>query len=396
MTPYGRQSISEEDIAAVVSVLRSDFLTQGPVVPQFEQAVAQKVGVAHVVAVNSATSALHIACLALDVGPGDTVWTSPNSFVASANCARLCGAEVDFVDIDPQTLCMDTQALAVKLQECRKSGKTLPKVVVPVHFAGLSCDMPAIHRLSLEYGFKIIEDASHAVGSVVGFMIGEPAEHVGSCRFSDICVFSFHPVKIITTGEGGAALTQSDELAGRLRALRSHGITRAEGEMTEPSHGGWYYQMLSLGLNYRMTDIQAALGLSQLSRLERFIEQRQKIAAHYLSLIAAEPTLDEGAVKTQQIPSYCSPSYHLFVAQIPMEYHRGCFDALRDSGYGVNVHYIPIHTQPYYLERGFAWGDFPHSEGYYRGAISLPIYPGLPQGAPEAVLDIIAKEIGRP
>ena len=390
MIPYGRQSISEEDIAAVVSVLRSDFLTQGPVVPRFEQAMAQKVGVAHAVAVNSATSALHIACLALDVGPGDVVWTSPNSFVASANCARLCGAEVDFVDIDPQTLCMDAVALEGKLQKCRKSGKSLPKVVIPVHFAGLSCDMPAIHRLSQDFGFKVIEDASHAVGSTVKFIWDQSPEPVGSCRFSDICVFSFHPVKIITTGEGGAAVTQSEDLANRLRALRSHGITRSEPEMTEPSHGGWYYQMLELGLNYRMTDIQAALGLSQLKRLTEFIEERQRIAAQYVSLIAAEPKFAGGLIKTQQIPSYCSPSYHLFVVEVPAKLRSRCFEALRNSGYGVNVHYIPIHTQPYYLERGFAWGDFPHSEHYYKAAISLPIYPHLPKETPQAVLRIIA------
>lgn len=390
MISYGRQSISEVDIEAVARVLRSEFLTVGPAVPAFEAALAGRVGCAHAVVVNSATSALHVACLALDVGPGDMVWTCPNSFVASANCARLCGAEVDFVDMDPQTLCMDAHALGDKLQECRRSGKALPKVVIPVHFAGVSCDMPTIHRLGKEFGFKIIEDASHAVGSRVKFKEDEPEEYVGACSYSDICVFSFHPVKIITTGEGGAALTQSDELAHRLRALRSHGITRSAPEMTEPSHGGWYYQMLELGLNYRMTDIQAALGLSQLERLKHFVQQRQTIAARYLSLIAAAPKFSGGNIKTQQIPAYCSPSYHLFVIEVAASCRRRCFEALRDQGYGVNVHYIPIHTQPYYLEQGFAWGDFPHSEHYYRGAISLPIYPDLPDGVPESVVSIVS------
>lgn len=394
MIPYGRQSISAEDLDAVAQVLVSDFLTQGPSVPALEEDLSKKVAVRHAVACNSATSALHLACLALDVGQGDWVWTSPNSFVASANCARLCGADVDFVDINPETLCMDPIALEDKLKDCLNIGKALPKVVIPVHFAGLSCNMPAIHKLGQAYGFKIIEDASHAVGSKVSFSSGRGPSYVGTCEFSDISVFSFHPVKIITTGEGGACLTQSDELATRLRSLRSHGITRSEAQMTEASHGGWYYQMLELGLNYRLTDIQAALGLSQLSRLDDFVIRRQKIAARYLKLISSEKSLGDGVIKTQEIPPYCKSSSHLFVVQVPVTQRARCFNLLRHKGFGVNVHYIPIHTQPYYVERGFGWGNFPNAENYYRRAISLPIYPDLPDRCPDEVIEIIVSALG--
>ena len=391
MIPYSRQSISEEDIQAVVDVLRSDFLTFGPGAPAFEDAIATKVGVDHAVVVNSATSALHLACVALDVGPGDVVWTSPNSFVASANCARFCGAEVDFVDIDPQTLCMDPMALESKLLDCQKTGKKLPKVIIPVHFSGHSCDMPLIHALSERYGIRIIEDASHAIGSKVKFSGHPTEEYVGNCRYSDICVFSFHPVKIVTTAEGGAALTRSRALAHRLRALRSHGVTREPGEMTEPTHGMWYYQMLELGLNYRLTDVQAALGISQLKRLDTFVLDRQRIAAQYENTLAlpefACPPL---GIVTQVLPPYCSSAFHLFVVQVPERARRVCFDRLRECGFGVNVHYIPIHTQPYYQRRGFRWGDFPHSESYYRRAISLPIFPGMPTDVPRRVIDALA------
>ena len=395
MIPYGKQQISESDIRAVEGVLRSDFLTQGPVVPMFEEALGQKVGASHAILMNSATSALHVSCAALGLGPGDVAWTSPNSFVASANCAKLCGANVDFVDIDPATLCMDVEALKRKLEDCQKFGKTLPKVVIPVHFAGLSCDMPAIYELGQKFGFRIIEDASHAVGTTVQFEEGGPSHHVGSCRYSDICVFSFHPVKIITTGEGGAALTQSEELAHRLRSLRSHGITRSEPEITEPCHGGWYYQMLELAPNYRMTDIQAALGLNQLMRLDEFIEERQQIAGNYKSLIGSDAVFSNWGVETQYVPSYCMSSYHLFVLKLPPERRKHSFDALREAGYGVNVHYIPIHTQPYYQQQGFEWGHFPHSEAYYSGAISLPIFPGLPAEAPVHVVEIISRVLSQ-
>lgn len=289
---------------------------------------------------------------------------------------------------------MDPFALEEKLENCRKSGKPLPKVVIPVHFAGLSCDMPAIYKLSQAYGFKIIEDASHAVGSRVNFAGSSGEAYVGTCEFSDICVFSFHPVKIITTGEGGACLTQSAELANRLKALRSHGITRSEAEMTEASHGSWYYQMLELGLNYRLTDIQAALGLSQLNRLDNFVAQRQALAAHYQDLIYEELPPLRKKIGFQVTPDYCSSSYHLFVIQVPAQVRRKCFDALRVGGYGVNVHYIPIHTQPYYTRQGFARGQFPKSEQYYAGAISLPIFPGLDGGVPEKVMHIVKSNLG--
>jgi UDP-4-amino-4,6-dideoxy-N-acetyl-beta-L-altrosamine transaminase len=391
--PYGRQSVSDQDIEAVCNVLQSDFLTQGPVVPAFEQALSSKIGARHAVAVSSATAALHLACLALDVGKGDLVWTSPNSFVASANCARLCGADVDFVDIDPQTFCMDAIALAKKLEDCRKNGKQLPKVVIPVHFAGLSCDMPAIHGLAQVYGFRIIEDASHAIGSKVCFAGSGIESYVGNCEFSDICVFSFHPVKIITTGEGGALLTQSDELASRLMGLRSHGITRNSEEMTEPSHGSWYYQMRELGLNYRLTDIQAALGLSQLERLDDFVLKRQAFAASYQQAFEAEFDKDSKNVRLQFIPKYCKPSFHLLVVQVQAALRKGCFDALRAAGFGVNVHYIPIHLQPYYLSLGFNQGDFLQAESYYLSAISLPLYPDMPKDVPRNVAGIIASNL---
>lgn len=393
MIPYGRQSICPEDVEAIRQVLLSDFLTQGPSVPQFEDELRKKVSVKHAVACNSATSALHLACMALGVHEGDFVWTCPNSFVASANCAKLCGAAVDFVDIDPHTLCMDAVALEKKLQDCQKNGKPLPKAVIPVHFAGLSCDMPTIHRLGQQYGFRIIEDASHAVGSKVSFPEQGSEHYVGSCEFSDICVFSFHPVKIITTGEGGACLTQSDELAHRLKTLRSHGITRTESEMSEPSHGAWYYQMLALGPNYRLTDIQAALGISQLERLDAFVTKRQELAKVYQTLLASDQRIQNFDIQVQATPNYCQSSFHLFVIQVPQNQRKACFDALRANGFGVNVHYIPIHTQPYYQAQGFQWGDFPRSEAYYKRGISLPIYPNLPQAAPEQVVDTLARAL---
>lgn len=366
--PYGRQSISEDDINAVISVLRSDFLTQGPLVPAFEERVAGYCYAAHGVAMNSATSALHVACLALGVGPGDIVWTSPNTFVASANCALYCGATVDFVDIDPVSRNLGIEALTAKLYEAKRRG-SLPKVLVAVHFSGQPCDMRAIRALSAEFGFRVIEDASHALG---GRYLGEP---IGCGRYSDITVFSFHPVKMITTGEGGMALTHEASLANRMRRLRSHGITRDVDQMSGPTEGPWYYEQIELGFNYRMTDIQAALGLSQMSRLDRFIDARHRIAAAYDAALAGFPVITPAAdVRAHS-------ALHLYVIELKTDVltvtRRQVFESLRGAGIGVNVHYIPVHLQPHYRRMGFAPGDFPHAETYYRRAISLPIYPDL-------------------
>lgn len=382
MLPYGRQSISNEDIQAVVKVLESDFLTQGPAVPAFEAAVAKKVNARFAVAANSATSALHMACLALGLGPGQSLWTSPISFVASANCARLCGANADFVDIDPETFCMDTQALADKLHRHKTQGLTMPSVVVPVHLAGQSCDMAGIHALSQQYGFKVLEDASHAIGASYN---NEP---VGNTRFSDVCVFSFHPVKIITTGEGGLATTNSEELAQRMARLRTHGITREPKDMTEASHGPWYYQMLELGLNYRLTDLQAALGLSQLQRLGEFIQVRRDQVKTYHDAFSGYPD-----VMPQSLPSYALSSHHLFIVKVPAAQHSHVFSALRHDGIGVNLHYIPIHLQPYYQALGFKKGDFPQAEGYYQQAISLPLFPGLSLNNQEHVVSSLLRAL---
>jgi UDP-4-amino-4,6-dideoxy-N-acetyl-beta-L-altrosamine transaminase len=386
MIPYGKQSISEEDIAAVVSVLRSDFLTQGPAVPRLEQAVAQKVGAAHAVAVNSATSALHIACLALDVGPGDSVWTSPNSFVASANCAIYCGAEVDFVDIDPDTYCMSEQALADKLADHAQKGLTLPKVVIPVHFAGQSCHMAAIAELAGKYGFKIIEDASHAIGGYYQGAADQPFEPIGNCRYSSICVFSFHPVKIITTGEGGMALTNSPELADRLQRHRSHGITSQQAQMQpRPEAEIWNYQQVKLGFNYRLTDIQAALGLSQLSRLVEFTQKRQSLASVYDGAFGAQPK-----VQSQRVPRYTRSSRHLYVVQVPANQQKTIYRQLYAHGIQANLHYIPIHLQPFYESQGFKRGDFPKAEQYFQQALSLPLFPTLGHDAQKYVIDTLS------
>ena len=365
MIPYGRQSISEEDIQAVVETLRSDFLTQGPAVPAFEQALASYCKVPYAVAVNSATSALHIACLALDVKAGDRVWTSPISFVASANCALYCGATVDFVDVEPDTGLMSVRALAEKLQQAA-ANNSLPKVLIPVHLAGHSCAMQQIATLCQPYGIRIIEDASHSVGGAY------LQQKIGSCQFSDITVFSFHPVKIITTAEGGVALTKDVALAARMQLLRSHGITRKPDDMTEVSHGPWYYQQIELGLNYRMTDLQAALGLSQLKQLDAFVAKRLDAVARYRQILQNLP-LD--------LPAECpagQSAWHLYIIQLHDENRRlAVFEALRSAGIGVNVHYIPIHTQPYYQKLGFHWGDFPQAEAFYSRIISLPLYADL-------------------
>lgn len=364
MIPYARQDIDDADIAAVVAVLRGDWITQGPGVPAFEQAVAAYCGAAHAVAVNSATSALHIACLALGVGPGDTVWTTPNTFVASANCALYCGAGVDFVDIDPDTLCMSTAALAARLAHAKRGG-TLPKVVIPVHFGGQSCDMAGMAALAAEYGFRLIEDASHAIG---GRYEDAP---VGNCRYSDIVVFSFHPAKIVTSGEGGMCMTNDAALAARMALLRSHGITRDAAEMTHAPDGPWYYQQVDLGFNYRMTDIHAALGLSQFTRIDSFVARRNELAARYDAAFARTK------LGLQRVPAEAMSARHLYVVRVPAGKHDAVFSAMRVGGVGVNLHYIPVHLQPWYQRLGFRAGQFPQAERYYGEAISLPMFPTL-------------------
>jgi UDP-4-amino-4,6-dideoxy-N-acetyl-beta-L-altrosamine transaminase len=371
--PYGRQDITEEDIAAVVAVLRSDFLTQGPEVPRFEQAVAARVGAAHAVAANSATSSLHLACLALGLGPGDTLWTSPITFLASANCALYCGAHVDFVDIDPATGNLDPAALARKLEQAAAADR-LPKIVVPVHLGGQSCDMAAIGALAKRYSFRVIEDAAHAIG---GHYRDEP---VGNCRHSDITVFSFHPVKVMTTAEGGLATTQDAGLAARMALLRSHGMTRDPALMTHAADGAWYYQQVELGFNYRMTDVQAALGSSQLQRLDGYIARRHELAHRYDALLADLPVTPLAWRRDAH------SALHLYVIRVAAARRDAVFAALRDHGIGVNVHYIPVHTQPYYAAMGFAAGDFPEAERYYAEAITLPLFPRLTDAGQDRVI----------
>ena len=379
MIPYGRQWIDEEDRRAVDAVLKSDFLTQGKQVPAFEAALAERCTARHGVAVNSATSALHIACLALELGHGDLFWTSPITFVATANAARLCGADVDFVDIDPDTANMSVPALAEKLRAAKKADR-LPKIIAPVHFAGQPCDMAAIGALAREYGVRVIEDASHAVGA------REPGGPVGGCHHSDIAVFSFHPVKIITTGEGGMALTNDAELARRMRLLRSHGVTREPEELTAPPQGPWIYEQIMLGLNYRLTDMAAALGLAQLGRLEDFLSRRTFLADRYDELLAGLP------VRPLRRMNGSHSAWHLYVIRLEASSsRRQVFEALREAGIGVQVHYIPVHRQPYYAALGFREGDFPAAEAYYDSAISLPLFPALT----EAEQDVVVTELKR-
>ncbi|HEY9619560.1 MAG TPA: UDP-4-amino-4,6-dideoxy-N-acetyl-beta-L-altrosamine transaminase [Crinalium sp.] len=368
--PYGRQNINQQDIDAVIEVLRSDWITQGPTIARFEQAVANYCGVRYTVAVSNATAALHIACLASDLDQGGSLWTSPNTFVASANCGLYCGATIDFVDIDPRTYNLSVVELERKLVWAKQQG-CLPKVVIPVHFSGQSCEMEAIAALSQHYGFQVIEDASHAIGGRYQQQI------IGSCTFSDMAVFSFHPVKIITTGEGGMVLTNREDLYKKLIRLRTHGITRDPDLMQSESQGPWYYQQIDLGFNYRITDLQAALGLSQLQRLDEFIQRRQFLATRYNELLQDLPL-----VLPWQHPD-SSSSYHLYVIRLQLDKiektHRQVFEALRQANIGVNLHYIPVHTQPYFQQFGFQWGQFPEAERYYQEAISLPIYYGLTQ-----------------
>jgi UDP-4-amino-4,6-dideoxy-N-acetyl-beta-L-altrosamine transaminase len=385
MIPYGKQNINQADIDAVIEVLKSDFLTQGPKVPAFEQKVLSHCGAKYATATNSATSALHLACVALGVGKGDLVWTSPISFVASSNCALYCGAEVDFVDIDSKTYNMSINALEEKLERAKKANK-LPKVVIPVHLAGQSCDMEKILELSHNYGFRIIEDASHAIG---GKYKGEP---IGNCKYSDITVFSFHPVKIITTGEGGISVTNDEKLNGTMKRLSSHGITRDPGEMTHPPDGLWYYQQIDLGFNYRITDLQAALGISQLKRLNQFVEERHAIAKNYDELFRDLPVL----TPFQRSDNYSS--YHLYIVRIKLNEwkitHNQIFERLRTAGILVNLHYIPIYRHPYYEQMGFSRQDFPESEAYYSEAISLPMYPGLTYEQQVEIVDRFKTPIG--
>lgn len=383
MIPYGRQDIQQQDIDAVVEVLKSDFLTQGPQVPLFEKKITEITEAQHAVAVNSATSALHIACLALGVGKGDTVWTSPITFVASANCALYCGADIDFVDIDPDTYNLSPVELEKKLKKAKQQN-SLPKVVIPVHLAGQSCDMQKIHQLSLEYGFKIIEDAAHAIG---GSYQNKP---IGNCCYSDITVFSFHPVKIVTTAEGGVATTNCVKLAEKMHRLRSHGITRDPNLMTETLHGDWYYQQLELGFNYRMSDLHAALGVSQLDRLKEFVAKREAIASSYNQKLANLPiTLPKQLVETDS-------SWHLYIIQLKLNEiskpQQQVFSELRSAGIGVNLHYIPIYKQPYYQIIGFTDFALPYTEHYYQVAISIPIFSHLSKTDQNQVVDAL-KEV---
>ena len=382
MIPYGRQEIIQDDIDAVTEVLKSDFLTQGEVVPEFENRIAQYCSANFAVAVNSATSALHLACLSLGLGKGDWLWTSPNSFVASANCGLYCGAKIDFVDIDPMTYNMSVESLEKKLVKA-KINKTLPKIIIPVHFAGQSCEMKLINNLSKEYGFKVIEDASHAIG---GQYLNEA---VGSCKYSDITVFSFHPVKIITTAEGGLITTNSKPISEKIALLRSHGITRDNNLLLRKDEGSWYYEQIDLGLNYRMNELQAALGISQLKRLDEFIEKRHNIKTRYDDLLNGLPL---------QIPYQSDNVYsslHLYPILLNLsrisKSHLKVFNELRDSGVGVNLHYIPIHLQPYYQNFGFKEGDFPNAEDYYSREITLPLFSSMSLIQHDKVIEILWK-----
>jgi UDP-4-amino-4,6-dideoxy-N-acetyl-beta-L-altrosamine transaminase len=378
MIPYGRQHITDADIAAVVAVLRSDFLTQGPAVPRFEQAVAQRVGARHAAAMNSATSALHIACLALGLGSGDLLWTVPTTFVASANCGRYCGAEVDFVDIDEHSWNLSVPALAAKLQAARRAGR-LPKVLVPVHLTGQPTEQEAIHELAREFGVRVLEDASHAIGASRS---GEP---VGSCRWSDVAVFSFHPVKIITSGEGGMALTNDEEVGLRLAELRSHGIVRDPARFRHEGEDapGYYYEQQALGYNYRMIDVEAALGLSQLARIDEYVERRNQLAARFDRLLADLP------LQLPQVAPENRSAFHLYVVRLRGDSearHREVYARLRAAGIGVNLHYLPVHLQPYYRDLGFRPGQFPVAEAYARSAITLPLYPAMDEAQQDAVV----------
>ncbi|WP_432467955.1 UDP-4-amino-4,6-dideoxy-N-acetyl-beta-L-altrosamine transaminase [Agarivorans sp. Z349TD_8] len=381
MIPYGKQQISQQDIDAVVDILRSDYLTQGPKVPEFEQALCAYTGAKYALAVNSATSALHLACRALDISVGDIVWTSPITFVASANCVLYCGAQVDFVDIDPRSFNICPNKLKNKLEQAALNN-CLPKALIIVHMCGQPCDIKAIHRLSLQYKFKIIEDASHAIGARY---LNQP---IGRCEFSDITVFSFHPVKIITTGEGGATLTNSDTLAQKIALLRSHGVTRDPNKMTQEPDGPWFYQQLDLGFNYRMTELQGALGLSQLQRIDQWVTRRNELANHYDKLL-----MPLAVTAPKQHPDGIS-ARHLYVIQLQQPEQRlSVYLAMQAAGIGVNIHYIPVHTQPYYQALGHRLGDYPNAEKYYQAALSLPLFPALTNQQQDFIVATLAKAL---
>lgn len=382
MIPYSKQDINQDDINAVINVLHSDFLTQGPQVSLFEKSISDYCGAKYAVAVNSATSALHIACLALGLGKGDHLWTSPNTFVSSANCGLFCGATVDFVDINPRTFNLCAKELEKKLIQAKLDAK-LPKIVIPVHFAGQSCEMDRIFSLSQEYNFKIIEDASHAIG---GKYLNKP---IGNCQYSQITVFSFHPVKIITTAEGGLATTNDKNLSERMRLFCSHGVTRDPELMKKKSDGAWYYQQIDLGFNYRMNEIQAMLGISQMKRLDEFVHRRHSLQVRYNHLLSDLPLI---------LPHQSKDSYsalHLYPIQIDLDKvrisHSQVFDRLRKNGLGVNLHYIPVHTQPYYQNMGFKVGDFPNAENYYNRAISIPLFHGMTFDQQDKVVQVLKK-----
>lgn len=380
--PYGRQDIDQSDIELVTETLSSDWLTQGPRISQFESAISNYCQVKYAVAVSNGTAALHLICLALGIRAGDLVWTTPNTFVASANCARFCGADVDFVDIDPQTYNLSVDALEKKLKSAAENGK-LPKLVIPVHFAGQSCDMEAMYSLSRKYHFHIVEDACHAIGG------SYKNYKIGSCQFSDATVFSFHPVKLITTGEGGMIVTNNDELNLKLRTLLTHGITRDPTLMNEESHGPWYYQQITLGYNYRITDIQSALGISQLRKLDGYVNRRHELARNYDNKLQELPLI---------IPyqaNYNYSAYHLYVIRLklnaPSKTRLEVFNELREAGIGVNVHYIPVHLQPYYHRLGFKKGDYPEAEKYYEEAITLPLFPTLTEKQQDYIINQLNK-----
>lgn len=378
---YGRQTVSDDDISSVVNALRSSHLTQGPLVSLFEESFSSYVGSTYSISTNSATSALHIACLSLELAPGDTLWTTPNTFVASANAALYCGALVDFVDIDLETGLIDIDALEHKL-ELAALNDTLPKIVIPVHYSGSSCDMSRIFSLSRKYNFFIVEDASHATGA--SYLDSQ----VGSCKYSHMSVFSLHAVKVITSGEGGVVTTNDLSLATKLYKYRSHGITKTPSEFVTPDPTPWHYEQQNLGFNYRLTDFQAALATSQLSQLPEFVTARTKIHTYYKQSLVNLPC------QLLSVPSYTASSFHLVVLRL-QDIHRyqqlDLYNYLRANSIYTQVHYIPVHLQPYYLKAGFRPGDFPQAEYHAKSCLSLPVFPTLTELQLSYIVDTISK-----